>query len=587
MSNLNQDFINKARAVHGDRYDYTGVDYKNTDTRVKIVCPEHGVFYQTPYIHVNLRCNCPKCGIEIRSKKKTYTTEEFVSKAKTAHGDKYDYSEVDYVKSDLSVTIICQVHGKFEQTPRSHLQGAKCPECANKDRTQKQRYGYDYFIEKAREAHGDQYDYSQIDYVDMSTKVNIICPVHGVFSQTPNSHVTEKRNCPKCSFEIRAKKLSGNSDDFIRRAKETHGDKYDYSEVNYVNSHTKVTIGCPIHGKFEQTPNNHYTQGCLLCGGKVKLTTEQFIEKVRQVHGDVYDYSEVEYVNAKTPVKIICKKHGPWYPIPGNFTNGAGCYSCQTKIIVDTAEFIERAKATHGDLYDYSESNYIDSRTKVTIICKKHGKFDQVTSEHIRGRGCKECGVDSVSVLNKLTTQEFIEKAKAVHGDLYDYSEVEYTYAVVNIKIICKKHGVFYQRPTAHLNGRGCQVCSASKGETAIAKILTKHNFEFLREYIVPKTVYKFRYDFYVPSLNLLIEFHGVQHYEPVEYFGGQEGLENTKLRDAMKKTLANVCGYGFFEIGYSYLENLSEEEFEKRILLNLRKFEKMQKRSTAFVISV
>jgi hypothetical protein len=388
-----------------------------------------------------------------------------------------------------------------------------------KDRTQKQRYGYDYFIEKAREVHGDRYDYSQIDYVDMSTKVNIVCPVHGVFSQTPNSHVTEKRNCPKCSFEATAKKLSGNKDDFILRAKETHGDKYDYSEVDYVNSQTKVTIGCPIHGKFHQTPKNHYTQGCLLCGGKIKLTTEQFVEKARQVHGDLYDYSEVEYVNAKTPVKIICKKHGPWFPIPGNFTTGAGCYSCQTKIIVDTAEFIERAKATHGDLYDYTESKYIDSKTKVTIVCKKHGKFEQVSTEHIRGRGC--------------------------------------------------------------------QVCSASKGEMAIAKILTKHNFDFVREYIVPKTIYRFRYDFYIPSLNLLIEFHGEQHYRPVEYFGGAEGLENTKLRDAMKKTLANVCGYGFFEIGYSYLENLSEEEFEKRILLNLRKFEKMQKRSTTFVISV
>jgi hypothetical protein len=122
------------------------------------------------------------------------------------------------------------------------------------------------------------------------------------------------------------------TEEFIRRAKKVHGDKYDYSKVEYKGTHTKVCIICPIHGEFFQTPNNHlHGQGCLACGGRKQLTKEEFIQKAREVHGDKYDYSKVEYVNKNTKVKIICPIHGEFEQEPNSHLEGKGCPNCYHK----------------------------------------------------------------------------------------------------------------------------------------------------------------------------------------------------------------------------------------------------------------
>ena len=161
------------------------------------------------------------------------------------------------------------------------------------------------FIAKARKIHNEKYDYSKVEYINNRTKVCIICPIHGEFWQTPNAHLNGQ-DCPKCKGKI---KLT--LEKFIEKAKKVHGDKYDYSKVEYINNHTKVCIICPIHGEFWQTPQHHLKGvGCPKCYGNFRKTTEQFIEEARKVHGDKYDYSKVEYVNATTKVRIICPKHG-------------------------------------------------------------------------------------------------------------------------------------------------------------------------------------------------------------------------------------------------------------------------------------
>ena len=182
----------------------------------------------------------------------------------------------------------------------------------------------DDFIRLARKVHGDKYDYSKVEYKNNKTDVCIICPIHGEFYQTPNSHYLKGRGCPICGGTKKSTK-----EDFIIKAKQVHGDKYDYSKVVYVNNQIKVCIICPEHGEFYQAPKNHLNgQGCPKCSGNKKLTKDDFIKKANEIHGYKYDYSKVEYINSQIKVCIICPEHGEFYQAPKNHLNGQGCPIC-------------------------------------------------------------------------------------------------------------------------------------------------------------------------------------------------------------------------------------------------------------------
>jgi superfamily II DNA or RNA helicase len=185
------------------------------------------------------------------------------------------------------------------------------------------KFTNDDFIRSARKVHGDKYDYSKVVYKNNKTDVCIICPIHGEFYQTPNSHL-KGRGCPICGGTKKSTK-----EDFIIKAKQVHGDKYDYSKVVYVNNQIKVCIICPIHGEFYQTPKTHLSgSGCPKCSGNKKYTKEDFVQESSKVHGYKYDYSKVEYKNNKTDVCIICPIHGEFYQAPKNHLSGQGCPIC-------------------------------------------------------------------------------------------------------------------------------------------------------------------------------------------------------------------------------------------------------------------
>jgi hypothetical protein len=183
------------------------------------------------------------------------------------------------------------------------------------------------FIRDGKNLHGeDRYDYRLVNYIDNKTNVNLICSIHGTFGIRPDAHLGMKSGCPHCGNAVR-----NTTENFIKDAKLFHGeDTYDYSNVSYINNYTKVEIICKVHGSFLQTPCNHYRYGCIKCGGSYKLTTQTYIEKAKEVHGeDTYDYSLVDYVNSATKIKIICKKHGLFEQNPVNHTHlENGCPVC-------------------------------------------------------------------------------------------------------------------------------------------------------------------------------------------------------------------------------------------------------------------
>lgn len=184
-------FIEDSQKIHGLKYDYSKVEYLGKEKKVCIICPEHGEFWQTPGSHLNGR-GCPVCSGRFMD------NDTFIQKSKQIHGSFYDYSKVNYVKTDVKVTIICPEHGEFKQKPCHHLRGAGCPLCGKNKVSIKNSNTLDSFIEESKKIHNNKYDYSKVEYVNNRIKVCIICPEHGEFWQIPHDHL-QGHGCPKCA----------------------------------------------------------------------------------------------------------------------------------------------------------------------------------------------------------------------------------------------------------------------------------------------------------------------------------------------------------------------------------------------------
>jgi len=250
-------YINLAKEIHGNKFDYSKADYQGAKKKVCIICPEHGEFWQTFDNHVNSKKGCPKCAGNTQK-----TTEEFIGQGKAVHGDRYDYSKTKYVNNSKKVIIICKEHGEFEQVPPSHLRGSNCPVCTNRAPITTQG-----FIERATKVHGNRYDYSEVEYNGSGAKVVIKCAEHGRFEQVPYNHITGKQGCPSCGNLAKGVSQRSSKEKFIKTSLEVHGEgSFDYSEVEYQKNNIKVKITCRYGHTFWQTPANHITGfGCPEC----------------------------------------------------------------------------------------------------------------------------------------------------------------------------------------------------------------------------------------------------------------------------------------------------------------------------------
>ncbi len=346
------------------------------------------------------------------------------------------------------------------------------------------------------------------------------------------------------------------TEEFIERARKVHGDKYDYSKVEYINSRTKVCIICPEHGEFWQEANSHLKGcGCLKCSKEKKNyynDMESFIKDSYKLHGNKYDYSKVNFKKKNDKIKIICPIHGEFITTPHIHLLGCECPKCAGTKKLTTEEFIERARKVHGDKYDYSKVEYVNSKTKVCIICPVHGEFWMTPNMHLYGQECPKCSYSIMGMNRRLTTEEFIERARKIHGDKYDYSKVDYKGLYKSVCIICHKkdkhgeeHGEFWQAPANHLNGNKCPKCKESKLERKVRLSLDENNIMYI--YQASKRDLNWlglqSLDFYLPDYNVAIECQGEQHFKPVDFGGkGKEwaetSYEENVRRDEYKQKL-------------------------------------------------
>lgn len=297
-----------------------------------------------------------------------------------------------------------------------------------------------------------------------------------------------------------------------------------------------------------------------------KLTIEDFIKKAREIHGDKYDYSKVEYKGSEEKVCIIChekdedeNEHGEFWQTPLSHlyhkhkdgSIGCGCPKCSENKHKTTEEFIKESKKVHGDKYRYDKVIYKNSHTKVCITCPEHGDFWQEPNSHLVGNGCPIC-----SNKVRLTNEEFIKRAREVHGDKYDYSKVEYVNNRTPVCIICPEHGEFWQIPHNHLSdANGCPKCHDSRLKKDVVSCLTENNIQFIDEKSWDWLVYinKQYADMYLPEYNVVIECQGKQHFESIEYYDKTYNLEERKKRDENKLKLCIEHGIKVY-----YYSNLS-----------------------------
>lgn len=317
-------------------------------------------------------------------------------------------------------------------------------------------------------------------------------------------------------------------EDYIEKVKKVHGDTYDLSKIVYKGTKEKITVICRVHGEFTISAGHFLAgQGCPVCryiksaNGR-RRNMKELVEQARKVHGDKYDYSMItEYKNDRIKYPIVCPEHGVFYQTFNNHIKGEqGCPYCGRKKCDDARRnpfeyYVEEARKIHGDKYQYiyNKEEYKGNETKIEIICPKHGSFFQKFSNHISGKqGCPECAKEKISADKTMSTEEYIEKAKRVHGDKYDYSQTVYNGPYEKIKIICPEHGIFYQSPGNHLCGNGCKKCSVIESDEEI------NIYEFIKE-LLPheevingdrKIIKPFELDIYVPSKKIAIEYDGL-----------------------------------------------------------------------------
>lgn len=348
-------FFKKATSKYGNKFTYFEEDYKSYYEYMKIKC-EHGhEFYQIPYKHI-FDAKCPYCAGTMLK-----TFDDFKEENKKVHGDE-DLSLVEFKNYSTPVAFVChkideitgKEHGVYWQKPITHLKGSGCPKCSGVYSPTMPE-----LIEKFNIVHNNLYTYLDKEYLGYNMQIHAICKEHGEFEINLQSHLKGK-GCPYCGKSVIPKH---DFNTFRKMAQIVHGDKYIYKEENFEipGNPKKTGIICKEHGLFIQDKSLHLQgHGCPHCSGNARINTEQFKNKVRKIYGDLYDLSEVDYKNAKTPVTLICPKHGKFKKDPYSLLRGSGCPHCsQSKLEESVEKWLNENNIKFEREYRYPELGHL------------------------------------------------------------------------------------------------------------------------------------------------------------------------------------------------------------------------------------
>lgn len=519
-------FIKKSKEKFGeDRFDYSKIYYINPLTEIVLISKVDGnEFRIRPKDHLSY-----VNGGYISLKE---ITQNFLNKLKDKYKDiydLYDYSKVIYINAYKEIIIICPIHGEVLVKPGDLLNKnfqLICPLCnkENKRKKKAQDFWENNLLPKLNAKYQGRLDFSETVFINTLIPITYRCIIHGY--KTANVYNllsdTATTGCKECAVENRTMGL----EEFIKRAKEIHSDKYDYFKTIYVNSFTKVEIFCKeCQEYFWQTPIAHVNmkRGCPKCSGYYQKTPEEYKEYFENLLGHKFDFSLAQFNGRKTDIEIICKK----------------CGSHFWKSSENLLEAVRHRK-NHEPLCPYCESP-----------------------------------------VNNWDTESFVEWMKSIWGDKYDYSKVVYVNAKTKIELICPEHGSFLKIPNdivCHSYQENiCPRCNISEGEIKTETFLKENGIEYDPQKVFEdlriinpliKVPHPLKFDFYLNKYNLCIEYQGPQHYMPIEKFGGEEAFKKQQERDEEKRKYCRLNEISLLEIKYDIpllkLGNRLSQLFEK-----------------------
>ena len=343
--------------------------------------------------------------------------------------------------------------------------------------------------------------------------------------------------------------------EFKQQVYDLVGDEYTFLDV-YTNSSTKIRVKHNKCGNIYEVTPNHFLRGirCSYCSAKAsgkarRKTDAQFKKEIFDLVGNEYTFLD-PYQGVLTKIRVRHNKCNEIYEVtPAHFISGRRCPACHGNIKKTNAQFKKEVFDLVGDEYTFLDA-YVNTRTKIRVKHNTCGNVYTVAPhDFLKGTRCPYC-----AGLAKKTNNDFKKEIFNLVGSEYTILE-PYINAKTKIKVKHNKCGTIYKvRPYSFLEGYRCPYCNSPKGETIITKILDTLNikYEYQKNFPNLRDAQPLSYDFYIPSQNILIEYQGLQHYQPIDYFGGKNAFDKQQKHDKLKSEYAKNHGYNLIAIPYT-----------------------------------
>ena len=424
--------------------------------------------------------------------------EDYVKGAQAKHGDIYEYKSLD----GGVIRYVCKTHGEIEQNKFSFMRGQGCPKCTKASVADRLRDDLFTFVKKAKEVHGDSYEYMTIEGKDVRYR----CYSHGEVTQDRSGHLSGAK-CYQCAVKDFGKGRRDSFEEYVLKARSKHRDKFTYVRFDSHN----VVYTCPTHGEQNQNKKVHLRNyGCPKCGRDAAATNiawsfEGYVKKAKEVHGETYEYQQL----TKTNIEYKCKQHGEVSQVKSTHLQGHGCPKCGQNMCGKKCsdsfdEVVRKAKEKHGDKYFYKEVD----QSYLIYDCPAHGEIMQRTGSHLTGYGCVKCGNEKVADALRWSLKEYTKEA-AKNNNLADLEYLETDRKSVLFE--CVIHGVQVQNKQSHLRGRGCPSCVAKERASGFSEKveswLKEAKIDYTAEDNTPYKGSRRKADFVVG--NLAIELNG------------------------------------------------------------------------------
>jgi hypothetical protein len=569
------DFLARAEASHGGRYDYvSGFFPAHLTARIPVTCQAHGVFYQQIRRHLG-GAGCSACARQRNADLKKTGRQSFVEKAQAVHKGKFSYPEwASAPGAHDKVPVVCPVHGEFQQAVASHLGGAGCRKCENASRRGSGGLTFTEFMEAAGKKHGQFYTY--LDWVgrrQVKDLVHITCPLHGGFEQRIQLHLLG-RGCTRCGYSKSADKKALTFEEFKARATKIHGEKYIYTPwLGKKQSKDRYTALCPAHGEFSAILSSHFTgRGCRVCGSKAaaikrNLGWEGFLRRARDRHDNLYTYPPQEYSSNAQKIKIVCLLHGEFEQTAAEHLAGHKCPACveqaKRERVLTFDDFLAAVGAGVEGKYSWKmPETYWGMSTLLDLTCPEHGEFQQSGAALLKSAiPCPECrhtdmrrtytGIAAqMHALHPNRDWEFVERGEddllVFHCDGVDSAG--------------KTHGVFKTGLSNFNRGVGCPKCARkrSKSEFEVRDFISSLGLDTATgsNNTLPG-LGKYQLDIVIPEERMAIEYNGlVWHSERFKREAKNAHINKTKLAESL---------------GYRLIHIFEDEWLEKRELVENR----------------